>query len=157
MAHNILMGNDDVQEQLNSDCGIEKIQSYLDKYNQIQPQSAFAKNCTPILLLPYTTDCSLYNKHLRVIFQGIVYIIYCTKFQECLIYKADCHECRRSYRISSIYSMDRREIIVTSESQKSNYIHFSGSLVFSKGFLISFSSQLIDNDVTFEGYMLLQQ
>jgi hypothetical protein len=151
-AHNIIMGNHDTQEQLHFDCGIDKIQYYLNEYKHLQPQSGFASTFTPLLLFPHRTTCSLCNEQLKLIFQGCANIIYCTKIQPCLLYKADCHKCRRSYRISSIYSIDRRETIVTFESQKADYIHYSGSLVFSKEFLVSFSSQLIDNYVTFEGF-----
>ena len=151
-AHNILMGSDHIQQQLNFDCGIDKIKTYLNEYKQIQPESGFARNFKPILLFPHRTKCSLCNKQSKLIFQGAGCIMYCTTTQSCLIYKADCHECRRSYRVSSIYAMDRREIIVTSESQQANFIHFTGSLVFSKEFLISFSSQLVHNYVTFEGF-----
>jgi hypothetical protein len=48
--------------------------------------------------------------------------------------------------------MDQKQTIATYESQKSDYIHHSGSFVFSKEILVSFSSQLIDNYVTFEGF-----
>jgi hypothetical protein len=151
-AHNILMGNDDTQEQLNFDCGIDKIQHYLNEYKLIHPQSVFANNFVPLLLLPHRTICNLCNVQLNIIFQGYANVIYCTKIKPCLLYKADCHKCRRSYRISSIYSMDQKQTIMTYESQKSDYIHFSGSIVFSKEILISFSAQLIDNYITFEGF-----
>jgi hypothetical protein len=151
-AHNILMGNHDTQEQLNFVCGIEKIQQYLNEYKHLQPQSGFARNFTPLLLFSHRTICSLCNVQLKIIFQGYANIIYCTKIQPCLLYKTDCYQCRRSYRISSVYSIDRKETIVTCESQKADYIHFSGAIVFSKELLISFSSQLVDNYATFEGF-----
>ncbi|CAF1449401.1 unnamed protein product [Rotaria sordida] len=151
-AHNILMGNQAIQDQLNFDCGIDKIQHYLNEYKNLQPQSAFARNFTPVLLLPHRTICSLCNAQLKIIFQSCAQVIYCTKIQSCLLYKADCHQCRRSYRISSIYLIDQKQTLVTAESQKSDYIHFSGLTVFSKEILICFSSQLIDNYVTFEGF-----
>ncbi|CAF3923072.1 unnamed protein product [Rotaria sp. Silwood1] len=151
-AHNILMGNQAVQDQLNFDCGIDKIQHYLNEYKNLQPQSAFARNFTPVLLLPHRTICSLCNAQLKIIFQSCAQVIYCTKIQPCLLYKADCHQCRRSYRVSSIYLIDQKQTLVTAESQKSDYIYFSGLTVFSKEILICFSSQLIDNYVTFEGF-----
>jgi hypothetical protein len=48
--------------------------------------------------------------------------------------------------------MDQKQTLITTESQKFDYIHFSGFTVFSKEILISFSSQLIDNYATFEGF-----
>ncbi|CAF2103032.1 unnamed protein product [Rotaria magnacalcarata] len=152
VAHNVLMGHRDTQEQLNFSCDIAKIQDHLNEYKSLQLQSAFAKTFSPIILFPHRTTCSLCDKQLKIIFQACAYIIYCTKIEPCLLYKADCHQCRRSYRISSIYATDRKETIVTSESQKVECIHYSGSLVFSKEFLVSFSCQLIDNYVTFDAF-----
>jgi hypothetical protein len=152
LAHNVLMGNNDTQEQLSFDCGIDKIQDYLKEYKNVQPHSEFVNKFSPLLLLPHRTVCSLCNAQLKIIFQGSADVIYCAKFQPCLLYKADCHQCRRSYRVSSIYSMDQKQTIVTFESQESDFIHFSGSFVFSKEILVSFSSQLIDNYATFEGF-----
>jgi len=152
-AHNILMGNYDTQEQLHFDCGNEKVRQYLDEYKRLQPESGFAKNFSPLLVFPHRTICSLCNTKLKIIFQSSGYVIYCTKIKTCLLYKADCQKCRRSYRTSSIYLMDQKQTLVTAESQKSNYIHFSGSIVFSREILISFSSQLIENYATFEGFV----
>ena len=71
-AHNILIGSDHIQQQLNFDYGIDKIKTYL---NEIQPQSGFARNFKPILLFPHRTKCSLCNKQSKLIFQGIGCII----------------------------------------------------------------------------------
>lgn len=152
IAHNVLMGDRHTQEQLDYDCGIDKIQHYANEYKHINPCSSFAGNFASLLLLPHRTICSLCNAQLKTIFQGYANVIYCTKLQPCLLYKADCHQCRRSYRVSSIYSIDQKQTIATTESQKSDYIHFSGSIVFSKEILVSFSAQLIDNYATFEGF-----
>ncbi|UJR24353.1 hypothetical protein I4U23_005730 [Adineta vaga] len=130
IAHNILMGNENVQQELNFDCSIETIEHYLNQYKHSQPQSAFARNFTPLLLLLRRTIC----------------------IQSCLLYKTDCHPCRRSNRISSIYLIDQKKTLVTAKSQQSDFIHFSGLTVFSKEILISFSSQLIDDYATFEGF-----
>lgn len=152
VAHNILLGNDNVKEELNFECGIDKIQHYLNEYKRTHSHSAFANNFVPLLLLPHRTSCNLCHMPLNTIFQGVANVIYCTKVQPCLLYKADCQKCRRSYRVSSIYSTDQKQTIMTHESQKSNFIHFSGSIVFAKEILVSFSSQLIDNYATFEGF-----
>ncbi|UJR29601.1 hypothetical protein I4U23_010817 [Adineta vaga] len=152
IAHNILTGNHDTQVELTFDCNIEKMHHYLNEYKTLQPQSGFSKFFTPVSLLPYRTSCVMCYEQLKIIFHGAGNIIYCTKIQPCLLYKADCHRCHRSYRVSSIYLINRKETLVTLESQKANYIHYSGSPVFAKEFLISFSSQLIDNYVTFEGF-----
>ncbi|CAF1411906.1 unnamed protein product [Adineta ricciae] len=151
-AHNVLMGNHNTQVELTFDYNIEKMNQYLDEYKNLQPQSGFAKSFTLISLLPYRTTCTLCYEQLKTIFHGAGSIIYCTKIQPCLLYKADCHRCHRSYRVSSIYSIDRKETLITTDSQKADYIHYSGSLVFAKELLIAFSSQLIDNYVTFEGF-----
>ena len=139
IAHHVLMGDHHTQKQLDFDCGIDKIEHYLNEYKRIYPRSAFAENFASLLLLPYRTVCSLCNTQLKTIFQGYANVIYCTKVQPCLLYKADCHQCRRSYRVSSIYSMDQKQKIATTESQKSNYIHFPRSIVFSKEILVSFT------------------
>jgi hypothetical protein len=151
-AHNILMGNREIQEELNFDFAIDKLYHYLNEYKCLQPNSEFAKNFTPLLLLPHRTVCTQCNCHLKVSFQSCAKVVYCTKIQTCLLYKADCYQCRKSYRVSSIYSMDEKQTFVTMESQKSDYIHFSGSIVFSKEILIMFSSELICNYATFEGF-----
>ena len=62
VAHNILMGSHDTQEHLNLDCGIDKIEHYLNEFKRLRPQSNFAKYFSPTLLLPYRTVCSLCNK-----------------------------------------------------------------------------------------------
>ncbi|CAF1169980.1 unnamed protein product [Adineta steineri] len=152
IAHNILMGNENVQQQLNFDCSIEKIQHYLNEYKLLQPRSAFARNFTLLLLFPHRSICSLCNALLKIIFQSYGQVVYCTKVQPCLLYKADCHKCHRSYRLSSVYLIDQKQTLVTAESQQSDFIHFSGSTVFSKEILVSFSSQLIDDYATFEGF-----
>lgn len=151
-AHNILMGSDHTQEQLTFDCGIEKIQLHLTEYKRLRPQSGFARLFAPTLLLPHRTTCSVCSDQLKVIFQASATIVYCAKTQPCLLYKADCHRCRLSFRVSSAYLIDRKETLVTSESQAAEFVHYSGSLVFSKELLISFSSQLVDNHVTFDGF-----
>lgn len=152
VAHNVLMGNQRIQEELNLELGIHKIQQYLNEYKQFQTQSAFANKFSPNLILPHRTTCNVCNAQLKVIFHISAHVIYCTKIQPALLYKADCYNCRRSYRVSSVYSIDQKQTIVTNESQKSEYTHFSGSFVFSKEILVSFSAQLIHNYATFEGF-----
>ena len=152
VAHNILLGNDNIKEKLNFDCGIDQIEYYLNEYKRIHSHSAFAQKFVPLILLPHRTSCILCHMPLNTIFQGDANVIYCAKVQPCLLYKADCQKCRRSYRVSSIYSIDQKQTSMTYESQKANFIHFSGSIVFSKEILVSFSTQLIDNYVTFEGF-----
>jgi hypothetical protein len=151
-AYNILMGSDDIQEQLTFDFGIERIQLHLSEFKHLQPQSGFARFFVPTLLLPHRTTCTHCLDQLRVIFHRTASIIFCTKVQPCLLYKADCYRCRRSFRVSSVYLFDHKASVITSESQKANYIHYSGSLVFSKEILISFSSQLVDDYATFAGF-----
>ncbi|CAF1467542.1 unnamed protein product [Adineta ricciae] len=152
VAHNVLMGSENVQQQLNFDFNIGTIQHYLDEYKLEQPRSTFARSFSPLLLFPHRIVCNICDAQLKTIFQSYGQVVYCTKVQSCLLYKADCHVCRRSYRVSSVYLMDQKQTLVTAESQMSDFIHFSGSIVFSKEILISFSSQLIDDYATFEGF-----
>ncbi|CAF5154772.1 unnamed protein product, partial [Rotaria sp. Silwood1] len=118
VAHNILMGNNCIQEQLDFSFTIDRIEYYLNEFKNLQPQSAFAKNFTSLFLFPHRTICSRCHEKLKITFQASANVIYCSKIEPCLIYKADCHDCRRSYRVSSIYSMNQKTTIVTLESQK---------------------------------------
>lgn len=152
LAHNVLMGSDYVQEQLKSDLTIEKIRMYLNQYRHLEPQSAFARTFSSPFLLPFQTICRQCQASLKVIFHARAIILFCTRVQPCLIYKADCFKCRLSYRISSIYSTDKRSIIVTPESQTAAFIHFSGAIVFAREILLSFSSHLIDGHASLSNF-----
>ncbi|CAF1231554.1 unnamed protein product [Adineta steineri] len=146
------MGHHYTKEQFNIDLDIDTIQYYVNEYKKLQPQSMFGKRFSPLLLLPYQTMCSSCGTQLKTIFQSCANIIYCTKIQPCLLYKADCHQCQRSHRLSSIYLMDQKSTMVNTKSQCSEFVHFSGALVFSKKILILFSCLLIDDYATFGGF-----
>ena len=94
-AHNILMGNNDIQEQLNLNFGRDKLQQHLSEYKRLQPASVFASSFSPLLLLPHRTICIECNAQLKNTFQTSASVIYCAKVQSCLLYKADCHGCRK--------------------------------------------------------------
>jgi hypothetical protein len=151
-AHNVLMGSNNVREELNSNIGIEKIRAYLAEYKDLQPKSVFAKMFNPLFLLPHRTICRGCQSLLKISLHSCAVAVFCTRIQPCLLYKADCFKCRFSFRVSSIYSMDRRSTIVTPESQKAEFVHFSGSIVLSRQLLVSFSSHLIDGYATFSNF-----
>jgi hypothetical protein len=131
----------------------------LNRYKHIHPDDMYIHDFSPLYLLPYRTTCNNVRdgvectERLRVDFHMTAIVIYPTRIRSCSLYTADCKKCRRSYRISSVYITNQQEFLITPEALKNNeYFHLSsGKFVYSRELLVSFSSDLINGHISFNG------
>ncbi|CAF1229878.1 unnamed protein product [Rotaria sordida] len=135
------------------------LEGAINRFKLIHPGHSYIKDLNMLSLLPFRTQCNNIRNgiecgdQLRLEFHMTAFIIYPTTIQPCTMYSADCKKCKRSYRVSSIYCNNEQKFIFTPEAlEKNQYFHLSsGKLVFSRELLVSFSSDLVNGHISFNG------
>jgi hypothetical protein len=155
-CRNIINASDESRMEM---CGNVDLDSLLKRFKDASPSNTYIRDFSARCLLPYRTICNNVNggtecgERLRVDFHMTAFIIYPTDIQSCSLYNADCKRCSRSYRISSVYVANQREFLITPEALADNpYFHLSfGKFVYSRELLISFSADLVNGHISFNG------
>ena len=155
-CRNIINANDQSRSEMGRTIDLD---GAFTRFKLTGPPDMFVNDFNTRSLLPHRSSCNYLrdgiacNSQLRLDFHMTAYVIYPTSIQPCTLYKADCKGCRRSYRVSSIYCSSEREFVMTPECLKDNeYFHLScGKFVYSRELLVSFSSDLVNGHISFNG------
>lgn len=152
-AHNALVIDDDVKNELLRPVNIEKLLVEYEATSDI-PSDRHKRNILNIM--PFTRSCpeaDCYGKALSFYLFTNGYVAFSSSIKSCSVYHGICPNCQRIYGPTSIFDRRSNHRIVTVESISNNaYVHFSGDLVFSRELLIIFSNNLIHAHSTFEGF-----
>ncbi|CAF2139564.1 unnamed protein product [Rotaria magnacalcarata] len=129
----------------------------INRFKFSYPDHFYIRVLNILSLVPFRTQCNNVRNgiecgdQLRLDFYMTGFIINPTMIQPCTMYTADCKKCQRSYRVSSIYCMNEKKFVITSEALNNiKYFYLSsGKLVYSREFLVSFSADLVNGHISF--------
>ena len=151
-VHNMILIDREVRDQLFDTIQLETL---ISDYTISHPLTPFEQRVHVINISPFVFSCTnpaCHQSSLEVKYFTNGFVVLINSIQPCSIYTASCPSCQYAYGATSILDTRENCRIVDIHSIRSDFVHFSGAIVFSREILTLFSNSLVHAHTTFEGF-----